>query len=1028
MGDAAKMLTLRLFGPPDVRVNGEPMGRLRTRKGLWLLALLALRPGREVERAHLAGVLWPETEESQALTYLRQSLTDLRRALGPEAAQRLRSPSARTLTLDITGADADVALFDACIRRGDPESLERAAALYRGPLLEGCAEEWVLQEREARQQAYLGALEALAAAALAAGDAPAAARRLRLVLSADPMRESACRALMEALAATGDYAAVTQAFRDLRLRLRREINSEPGGETQALFDRLRADARRRAAGSPSAEAGAAEAAAARVPPPPPSPPPGRLPRPLSGFIGREREVEEVGRCLASSRLVTLTGFGGVGKTRLALRVAETAADDFPDGAWFVDLAPLSDPDLVPQAVAGTLDVAESPGRPFLRAVIDHLRTRNLLLLILDNCEHVLQASADLADALLRECPGLRILATSRQRLGVTGETERRVPPLALPDLGRLPPPAAPTGEKDAAFVLMDFEAVRLFVERARRVRPDLRLDDATLRTIADICVRLDGIPLAIELAAARMKVLGPEQFAERLSDRFHLLTGGDRAALPRQQTLRALIDWSYDLLPEEEKTLFRRLSVFAGGWTLEAAESVCAGGEGLDAWEVLDGLAGLVERSLVITEPGAAGGGVLRYRLLETVRQYAAEKLRESSGGGGEGEEAAQLRGRHRDYFNSFCRTAFSELFRSEQRAWFDRLEVEHDNLRAALAWCLEGPGGAEAGLRLCISLQPYWSLRGHLTEGRAHVRAALARAAADDAVSGLIRSGALVAAGNLATEQGDYAEARSLFEEALVVRRELGDVSGVSAALNNLGQIALDQGDYTAATSFLEQALAINRERDNPTWRAYNLGNLGVIAYRLGNYAAARAYSEESMAIHRERGNRLHEASDLNNLARVATAQGDEQGAWDYAERALAINRELGIPAGESGDLDVLGRVAQRRGDYALAHSLYAGALRMRRGLATKEGILASLESLASLRAEQGGGHEQHAAILYGAAQALRESIGAPLPPRDREEYERDVAALREALGEERFAAAWADGRALSLERAMDVALREVP
>ncbi len=553
----AAALDIRLFGPIEVRVQGQPLGPLRSpRAGQSLLALLVLRHDRETERSWLAGTLWPESLQGQSLYNLSRNLTALRHALDSQSA-RLLSPSSRSLRLDLTNAWVDVLAFDAAIERGDASSLEQAVTLYRGPLLEGCLEEWVLPEREAREQAYMQALETLAARAREGGEAITAAQYLRRVVGIDPLRESVQRSLMQALADAGDYAAAVLVYRDLRLRLHQELKAEPAPQTTALFQQLRASARCRA-----------QAAVVTQPKTPAAPPPRRLPRPLSGLIGREREIEEIASSLAAMRLLTLTGPGGVGKTRLAIAVAEAVAEEYPDGVFFVDLAPLANPDLIAQAVASALEVREQPGTPLPEMLHNHLQTKALLL-VLDNCEHLLSACASLVGDLLQHCGRLRILATSRQSLGIIGELVWSVPSLSVPD--RRP---ASTEEKDAVSALMAYEGVQLFVARAGLVRPAFRLTSQNAAAVGQICRQLDGIPLALELAAARLKALSVEQVASRLEEGFSLLTGGSRTALPRQQTLKAALDWSYHLLTEPERTLLRRLYIFAGGWTLDAAEEV----------------------------------------------------------------------------------------------------------------------------------------------------------------------------------------------------------------------------------------------------------------------------------------------------------------------------------------------------------------------------------------------------------------------------------------------------------------------
>jgi non-specific serine/threonine protein kinase len=530
--------------------------------------------------------------------------------------------------------------------------------------------------------------------------------------------------------------------------------------------------------------------------------PNNLPRQLTSFVGRERELAEVKRLLGEAPLLTLTGAGGAGKTRLALRVAAEASGDFADGVWLVELAPLANPTLVPQAVATALGVREAPGRALTDTLTEYLHTREILL-VFDNCEHLVAAAAQLTETLLQACPRLRILATSREALGLAGELAWRVPSLTLPDPDRFAG-AGPGAES----ILVEYEAVRLFLDRATFALPSFALSDQNAPTIAQICRRLDGMPLAIELAAARVRALTVEQIAERLDDRFRLLTGGSRTSLPRQQTLRATVDWSYDLLSEAERVLLHHLSVFSGGWALEAAEAVC-GGDAVPSSAVLDLLVQLVDRSLVLAEPQ---GVEERYRLLETVRQYAREKLLEAG-------EANGVRDRHRDYFLSLAEQADPELRGREQLTWLERLTREQDNLRAAIEWSLTRDP-AETALRLAGALGWFWDLRGHWSEGRAWVERCLELATPNDAqpdrtatqVAPWVRGRIFLAAGILALVQTDFAAARPSLEEAIQLSRSAGDHWGVARALMSLAPVEAYQGRHGEAAAHLQEGLALFR------------------------------------------------------------------------------------------------------------------------------------------------------------------------------------------------------------------------
>src|SRR5579871_3257556 len=557
-------LDIQLLGGFDLHREGEPVPRLPSRKGQWLLALLALRQGQEVSRDWLAAALWADSERAKGLRNLRQLLADeVRPVLGP-AACHLRSPVAQTLCLDQEGVTIDVVAFDAALAKGTMAGLESAIALYRGPLLEGCPEEWILPERTVREQAYLAALEALAGRAAEQGDPAGAVRYLRLLLTTDPYREAAYIALMRAFAESGDYAAVTRTYRDLRLLLHRELHVRPAPETETLYRQLLNQAQPSVLRNP-----------ARIERPALSP--RRLPIPLTSLIGREAEVATVVARLSTHRLITLTGAGGVGKTRLAIAAGHRLANAYPDGVWFVELASLTDPMHVVQTVATALGLEEKVPQRMPEALVERLAGRTLLL-ILDNCEHLLSVCAALVEILLRSSTGLRVLCTSRQPLGASGELVYRIPSLALPPaLAAIPLPegSAQTAAGRTPSELLGYGAVQLFVERALLTHPTFRITPHHIDALTTICRQLDGIPLALEMAAARVRSLSLEEIACRLEDRFGFLVGG-RTVEPRQQTLRSLLDWSDALLTPQERVVMRRLSVFPGGWEVEAAEAVCA--------------------------------------------------------------------------------------------------------------------------------------------------------------------------------------------------------------------------------------------------------------------------------------------------------------------------------------------------------------------------------------------------------------------------------------------------------------------
>jgi non-specific serine/threonine protein kinase len=713
-----------------------------------------------------------------------------------------------------------------------------------------------------------------------------------------------------------------------------------------------------------------------------------LPELSTSFVGRERELAEIKQLLPRTRLLTLTGTGGIGKTRLAQQAGAEVLDAYCDGAWFIDLAPLANPALVPSALAQVLQVKESAGQTLVSKLCGHLRAREILL-ILDNCEHVLNACARLVEELLRETTQLTVIATSREPIHLTAEHTYPLAPLPLPD---------------RADSIARSDAVQLFVERARQYRPKFDLQDERARAVAQICVRLDGIPLALELAAARLAVLPVEQIVRLLDQRFRLLTSGDRE-LPRHQTLRAMVDWSYELLDAAEKTLFAQLSVFAGGWTLAAADAVCRG-EPIAKDEVVYVLIGLIEQSLVIADEDGD-----RYRMLETVREYAKEKLVVS------GEvEAARLR--HRDYFLALAEEADQKLKGEDQAAWLQRLDKDHGNLRSALDWSLL-EAGSEAGLRLCKGLWRFWWQRGHFAEGRGWCAELLGKPGAEQRTRA--RAYALNAAGVLAYFQGDYPAARVRVEESLAIMRDLGYREGIANTLCNLGMVASRQGDSPAARALYEDSLAIYRELGDEWGTAGLLMNLGTVAIEQSDYPVGRALLEETLSIYRKIGDQWYIATSLANLGESIFLQGDYPAARALYEESLAIYRELGNRWCIARVLTNIGEVACEQGDFASAKGMHHESLQIKRELGDRQGIAMSLEHVGAVLAAT------TSVRVLGAAERLREEIGSPMFPYQRTQYDRRVAAAREAISDDAaFDRAWQEGRALTLEQAIELVLEE--
>jgi predicted ATPase/class 3 adenylate cyclase len=724
--------------------------------------------------------------------------------------------------------------------------------------------------------------------------------------------------------------------------------------------------------------------------------PNNLPVQLTSFIGREKEISEVRQHLMQTRLVTLMGAGGTGKTRLSQQAAARLVELFSDGVWLVQLAPLSDPALLSQTVATVLGVREEPDRALTDTLVSHLRSKELLL-ILDNCEHLVQDCAELATTLLSACPHLQILATSREALGVAGEVVFLVPPLSLP------PEALNVGERELA----QYEGVQLFMERAETALPGFRLTEQNAAAILQVCRRLDGMPLAIELAAARAKLLQVEQIATRLDDRFRLLTGGSRAALPRHQTLRAMIDWSYDLLSKSERVLLERLTVFAGGWTLEAAEAVCSGTL-LTRDDILDVLFHLINKSLVISD--REQGVETRYQMLETIRQYGKEKLIDSG-------EIEQVRDKHLEFYLALAEEAEPELRGPEPARWYEMLETEHDNLRTALEWSKQAH--EQSGLQLAGTLLLFWTVRGYFSEGRGHLAELLQAKERTYA-----RAKALAAAGQLAYRQSDYQATRSLYGECLVLAQELGAQDLIARALMGLGNVATEEGDYESAPAIFEEALAIYRELADPAGTANALMDLGWAAMRPGDYVLAEERLLEALALFRECKDINYVATTLSGLGEAALRQGDLDRAKELLEESLAIKRKIGDKWGIGVSLGSLGWIAQRQADYGRATAILSESLQVRHEIGDKGGMAWCLERLAevALALRQA----ERSVRFFGAAAALRASIGSVIDPADQPAYERTISDLSDVLGQAIFAAAWDEGQAMTLEQAIASALSE--
>ena len=723
-----------------------------------------------------------------------------------------------------------------------------------------------------------------------------------------------------------------------------------------------------------------------------------LPEPPTELIGREAEVRAVRDRLetGSLRLLTLTGPGGVGKTRLAIQVARDLRDAFADGVYFVSLADIADERLLQSKIAQTLGTRAASGADLTEEVKLLLEDREVLL-VLDNFEQLTE-SAPFVTELLRGSQRLKVLVTSRAVLHVSGEHEFPVQALSFPDVEKVPPLAE----------LPSYGALRLFVERAVAAKPDFRLTDENARAVVDICGRIDGLPLAIELASSRIKLLTPQALLARLKHRLELLAGGARDMPARQQTMRGAIAWSYDLLSGEQQALFRQVAAFGGGCRIEAAKAVCEPADEL-ATDVLDGLTALVDNSLLRIEEQPDGEP--RFIMLQTIREYALDEL-EASG------EATALRKRHAEFFLSMALEIEPHLSEPSPEAWLDRLEIEQDNLGAALRWLTES-GETEGGLRLAVALWRFWHMRSYFREGLDRLITLLDLPTSSP--TSRVRLKALYAAGVLSDARGDYDSGRRFFEEHLEINRAIGDKWGIANALNNLGIAALRQSDHEAARKLYEESLAFWREIDNPPALALSLNNLGNVAKAQGNFARAQTLYEEGIAIFEEAGDQEGVAQSLSQLGDVARGRGDPETAQAFYQQSLSLLKEVGDKWGAANVLTDLGDLALDQGDPDFAHRLFEESLVLFGELGDRRGLVGSLEGFVGVSALNQ--QPERALRLAGATEALRETLGAPLTLADRTKLEQRIEPARDAVGQGASSAAWVAGRAMSIEEAITYA-----
>jgi len=939
--DTAK-IRINLLGKYQIEHQSHPI-RLSTRKTELLLAYLVLHTeshGRE----KLAALFWGDSSDTQARNSLRNALAVLRKQLGNDLIfvnrQSVSINPEYPLWVDVLEFETQATNY---LAESNPESDQVNIELYQSNLLPDFYDEWIFPLREHYRSLFIKTLLQVTQQLRSQSEYEKAVETARKVLMFDQANERAHQHIMFCHTALGNRNAAIKQYEACQRILMEEIGVEPEKETTALYDWIKQ--------TPS-EANPLEARITN------------LPISLTSFIGRKRELSDVKQKLSSARLLTLTGPGGSGKTRLALQTGTELLDSFKDGVWWVDLTVLTDRSMVSYSIARSLGVLEIPNQSLHQTLAHFLRSKHLLLII-DNCEHLIETCAHIIHFLCERCSQLTILATSRESLNVAGEQTWQVPTLFLPDPQKYSP----------IDLLLEYEGIRLFVERARTASSDFIFSEQNASFVTQICSRLDGIPLAIELAAARIKLLTPEEIATRLDDRFHLLTNGSLTAPLRHQTLQAAMDWSYDLLNDKEQRLFRSLAVFSGSWDLEATEEVCSSNDHLEKSEILDLLSSLVDKSLVIKE--GAQNGRSRYRMLETIRQYAWDALTRSN-------ETHEVQEYHLNYYLRLVESAKPHLGfflpDKEMFKWLGVLTPEHDNLRVAVNFCETSPSHAKAGLKMMGNLHWYFLLHNRLSEGRDWINKLETK---EITISPIVKAQAYLTSGFLACWQGDFASARPALERSLKFFGEINDGAGIAFSLHGLGFAANGLGEHADAGQYFGRCLQTAREIDDKWLISIALHFIAIGTSFQGNYDLALSQFEECISL-------------------MSNGYGNTQG--------IAFSEFH------------LGRIARIHGNLASARQHHTTGLELFVRMGDKRGIGYSLFGFACLAYAQE--EPQRAAKLLGAVDVLREELGTLLETVLQIEYEQTYSAVREMLGEESFETIRVEGYELLLEQTIQFAL----
>jgi non-specific serine/threonine protein kinase len=945
------MLEVRLLGKFEVKHNKKQLN-IASRPAQSLFAYLILSAGTAHRREKLAGLLWPDSLEETARDNLRHALWRLRKALPSNPKTEYLFTDDLSISFNPSSKYwLDVAEVEKLSERASSDELIAVLSNYQGELLPGFYDEWVVLEREHLNSVFENRMARLMSLL------QDQKRWLEILdwgerwIKFGQKPEPAYRSLMTAHAAKGDMSKVAATYERCMKSLK-EYGITPSAQTKDLYENLKQGKEIPKTTLVPTKLVVKELSS-------------NIPVPLTSFIGREKELKEIARLLFTSRLLTLTGPGGVGKTRLAIKAANDSMKKVRDGVFWIGLVGLSDGNLIPQEIAQTLNLHEVPDEPLIETLKAHLKSKEVLI-VLDNCEHVIRACAQFAEQLLAPCPELKILATSIEALGLFNETIWHVPSLPLPEMRRTL----------SLSELKEFASIELFSERAAHANADFALNEKNANIVTQICQQLDGIPLAIELAAARIKMLSVDEIASRLDDRFSLLTAGSRTAIPRHQTLRATIDWSYDLLTELERVLFRRLAVFAGGFALEAAEVVCS--QGIKRSDILDLLGRLVDKSLVIVEE-VSKIGETRYRLLGTIRQYALEKLMGI-------EEARAIRDQHFGFYLGLAEKSEPYIFSSESAIWVSRLGKELDNIRAAMDWSTNS-GNAAAALQIAGSLVYFWWVSGlRASEWFDRVQHALMRPEGKERT--LARAKALNGIGFMYWVDASLADKRPELEEALSIGNELGDRWTIATALRNLGLLELSRENYLAARRFLEQSLELwegMRAGGKPGY-AMTLAFLGDVELSCNDTEKSRSLYNESAAVLK------------------APEVGDIQ--------------FLGYP------LRRLGQLAWHEGDYKSAITLCKESLRLNHEVGDPRGVLCCVAGFAAIATAQE--KFERAVQLMAAVETQLTSIGIQLFYLDKKEFERNLDFLHTQFDEKSLSKLWAKGEEMSLQETIAFALNE--